>query len=440
MSVQIWKQLQLTPSSVQSSFDEAISGWIIAVYLAHEDSSSPARPQLHKLGNHVPFFDIRPPHGIVEVCCAAAEVSVVLSQRSRRKRKRNEAFGEPDEPKHSDVRPNFDGDNASWEDSEDLLPHGDINLAGEHEDYYLAISETSIIDQDDEKALDEPTDLSGEDFSRDVSPARTKSPQLPEHDQNESSTMPITALDGSKCAQVIEAALQLAICGSSSLSKSDLTLSKTSSICPLADVVPSIWSPGYLPSVASRAVLMPTIAHALSSVLGRAGATAVTRPRTRGEAAQFTSALEAGRADQRTGSTVLPQIWNKAQSDLHQKKAARQLKPLWYAAEGDASDWCILEALLDGDRTYNDEVDMLGDDEDHPYEEHDRDILLEDDLETYLLDDETLITEVWDAPELEGHLADSHFENGIHFGSATGHCTISPELDQDLANASAGAT
>lgn len=323
----MWKQLHLTATRVQSYFDRNTACFIITTHLAHVHASRVKR-RLHKLNVDVPFHDVRPPRGLTEVSCQAIHLILTLSHLQQRKRKSNE------------ITDDFHGslDEYEREASQSLVV--DIN-EDRHDPQWRHASdlENSITDRyshgEDEMLLDSwcepdihdalmPVDL----IRLDCSGSATDQ-VIPPRPRQTSSVCVHEAVTKGNCLLAIEAAVKLAICGSLPHRKSQLSLSKSRSIHALSDLMPAIWSPNFLPDFASRAVFIPTIAHALNSVLG---------------------IREGG---------VEASLWKNARANLQSKTAARKLSPLAEAAEDTAADRHAVEGHFDVSEEALDEDEML---------------------------------------------------------------------------------
>jgi len=69
--------------------------------------------------------------------------------------------------------------------------------------------------------------------------------------------------------RLIDAAVRMSITDSPRRIDKAVKVSRQESFVRFVDIAPSLWSPGYSPAVASRAVFLPTISHALASVGAR---------------------------------------------------------------------------------------------------------------------------------------------------------------------------
>ncbi|KAK6007682.1 hypothetical protein QM012_004496 [Aureobasidium pullulans] len=82
-------------------------------------------------------------------------------------------------------------------------------------------------------------------------------------DMSSNPTAELTGLE--QCIDLIDAALRLALSDLPSKALSGLKITKRSSFKHLDDICPAMWNPGHLEALASRAVFLPAISHALSN-------------------------------------------------------------------------------------------------------------------------------------------------------------------------------
>lgn len=144
---------------------------------------------------------------------------------------------------------------------------------------------------------------------------------------------PANTLSCRTCARVVTAALEVAICERSKHSSSVLVTLHKNGFRSLVDAMPTIWSPGYTPSVASRAAFIPTISHALDSVIGRSTGEAASRFSF---GSKLAPAIERTRHEDSAcaAQAISAQLWRRAQAALFEETAVQTLCSLW-DAEGE---------------------------------------------------------------------------------------------------------
>jgi hypothetical protein len=135
----------------------------------------------------------------------------------------------------------------------------------------------------------------------------------------------------------------------------------------LSSIMPSLWSPGYFSGVSTRAVMLPTVSHALSNVCGKHARSATLRNKL-AELARRTSASEiCGGNPQDVQQTITACLWQAVRYGLlDDHRAAACLKPLDMLA-GDGLDQNVAWPVgVDGDqvagRDHTMDVDGYGSD------------------------------------------------------------------------------
>lgn len=321
----MWEQLHLTASAVHSSFDNHTGAFIITTYLAPVHSKYTKR-RLHKLQADVPFHDVRPPSGIDQVTCEAVHLALTL-YRHERKRKRSKLV---------------DDSSASLRDHRDQGEVQDFQLGVANNQCYLpsrltknhvpdseppSLGDFYMLDHQNESDTDKTPML----IAGTPSVCSGSATNLSESFQQKRSfsQAPAELATADICLSIIEAAIHFAACGSSSRVQFSLCVSKDSTIRPLYDIMPSIWRPNFLADIASRAVFIPTIAHALRSVL---------------------EAAEVGNESQ---------FWDNMRASLQRKPPALRLSPLSEAADVDPGERGLHDELLDILEPDSEEEEML---------------------------------------------------------------------------------
>lgn len=310
----MWTQLHLTATAVHSSFDRDTGCFAITTQLAHVHSPSSKR-RLHKVNADVPFHDVRPPLGITEASCQAVHINLHLSKHRQRQDRRNEKltdFYGPSDDYEQEPSQNLFVDIT--EDQSALRPRHAGDFDGDETDPH-SLDEAEMLDCPFQP--DMPGVLMLVDETQTIYCGSMTDQSISEHLKRIPSTPVDGAVTTQSCLLAIEAAFKFAICGSLPRRKCHISLCKNQSIRALCDVMPSIWNADFLPNVASRAVFIPTIAHALGSVLG-------SRP----------DGIEA-------------RLWKNMRASLQKKSAARKLSLLSEVAEDTATECDTFEGLVD---------------------------------------------------------------------------------------------
>ena len=134
--------------------------------------------------------------------------------------------------------------------------------------------------------------------------------------------------------ELIDVATRLAISGCPTQVAKGVSVKKDASFVPLALIAPSLWAPGYLPAVASRAVFLPTISHALYAVCTR-HATCETLMAKAAYLSQRvpTHCRQSNHRFSNASSRVSLEglsirLWQTLERGLYSPESARRLKPL----------------------------------------------------------------------------------------------------------------
>ena len=364
--------------------------------------------------------------------CEAVHVSFALSHRQQRKRKRHEDIDALNEYRNA-----IDSDhtrllNESGDDEVLVWPFEEI-CSDEHEHSHPSEFESCDVECDPELETDEPAMLDDSKSCEDVD--RAMSETVAGSWKGSSCATPAqysSSFAASRdCVQAIENAVQLAICGPSSRAKRKFRFGKRVTIWPLTHAMPSIWCPDYLPNVASRVIFIPTIAHALGSVLDRAGDHSKTESSPAGISAspRLNSASHTGKLSALPAVSV--QLWRKLQVGLHTKHAARQLNLLFDSASEFRDHADIIEDLLECDHPRHGQLIRLEPDEYCEFEEDEWDSMIEWHTAPPLFGEEILAD--CEIPEDVDHLEEDPFAVDLDFNhkhglnrSASDYCTPFP--------------
>ena len=153
----------------------------------------------------------------------------------------------------------------------------------------------------------------------------------------------------------IDAALRHAIFEAPFRRSSSTVVKRDTMAQKLAAVMPSMWSPGYLAAIGSRAVLIPTISHALANF-----------SRTRAKYFKFRdrNGISGNPSTTPSQANLSTMLWQKLQSRLYNPRASRRIKSFLLSRDGNEKDVSTQDELLDLDtiRCYGLE--------DHEHENH----------------------------------------------------------------------
>jgi hypothetical protein len=226
------------------------------------------------------------------------------------------------------------------------------------------------------------------------------------------SSMTVATLPAPSINKLASSALHILICGLPCHDQSNITVIGPTPKTPLSKLAPSIFSPGYIQSVAHHSKLVPTIAHA---IMNRNWNSPELRSKLAGLSRQNPSDLhEDGlgeTAQSRLHSIIQRRIWAMMQRKLFDPTAAGKLR--WESPSSRSTEEPRVEVdedLLGGGKENDtDSGMMIGEDEFNEYEFPDVDT--EDSFQnvladaSFLSDDGMLLTAtehqtMWDTEEM----------------------------------------
>ncbi|KAK1065632.1 hypothetical protein LTR12_000317 [Friedmanniomyces endolithicus] len=309
---ELWRQLCLWVTSVETTASDATGLSLVTISLAHcERDTAQRRKRVHKLGVGVPFYHVRPPAGVRTRALESIYLAMDVALSAKHKRLKLSDTFQPQV--HTSLSQSTAG--RGLEDDFDDLCGSD--------------SESDFDDllfDDYESPEDTGTCKL---FCLSASPAidiRTACLSIPAAPLKRSSSLtnsePATNshTEAGSILALVDAGLRLAISDTSKRLGKDIRVQGGQRFERLKDVAPALWSPGYLPSVADRAVFLPTISHALSTVASKASYDA-------GLQRKLAELCPANTDDQR--SSLSAQLWRLLQEAEYPGKSAGRLQPLF---------------------------------------------------------------------------------------------------------------
>jgi hypothetical protein len=345
--------------------DCRVTSWIIS--LDYDEQISPSeRPKLHKLSPDMLYYDTKPPPGVAVAKLDVVRVNLLLTPTLNASSCRPVPCDiidyNPERELDNDMlfSATDDFDNA-WSpllfDHPDLDPN-DIEFNGQHT-YFIAEPDVDITSNFGTQGLEL---RSSEVFAPQQScpyltppPSQGTLQQLRNEDAFGSATLQAQSMSTGDVLQVIEAGLKYATSKPSTRKVKTATVSSNEGFEPLSSVAPVLWVPDYHRSVASRAVLIPTIGHAIANVSSRASTNLglgekvrqLVRQRPRKDD-QFASNDVRVRATELQDALSV-QIWQGMTSALSSAATARKLQPFSDIAEpnGHADAYENMEDMLD---------------------------------------------------------------------------------------------
>jgi hypothetical protein len=181
--------------------------------------------------------------------------------------------------------------------------------------------------------------------------------------QNESKLKPVSLqaqrISTADVLQVVVAGLKYATSKSPARKVKSATVSSNEGFKSLSSVAPALWVPDYHRSVSSRAVLIPTISHAIANVSSRAstnlGLSAKVRQLARQQSRNVNSegSSNAHLRARELQDPLSVKIWQEVTSVLSSTAVARKLQPFSDVAEPNehADAYESMEDMLDENAT-----------------------------------------------------------------------------------------
>ena len=290
---------------------------MIRLQLTHDVDSLPAsRRTFHKLGVGVPFYDVGPPTGVETVACESVRLDMTVSREGKAKRRR--LFEEIPICRSLSLR---NDSNSTFDD----LDPDELLLDAE------LVRDISSTSQDPLSTTELGSVLELGHYSA----CEREKPSLKRTQLDTS----MSEQDGPWILQMIDVALRGAICGSLARIDRSFLMDATGYHLPLAAIAPSIWSPGYHPSIADRAIFLPTINHAIDSLQRRCSSRGQSHQRH--EKPGHSAVTSSPYSPDHTLS-----LWSLLQRGLTDPRAAHDLPPLQTFVVGNTAADSLHNLLL----------------------------------------------------------------------------------------------
>jgi hypothetical protein len=359
--------LGLTVTSIETRpSDGQVTSWVLS--LDYDEQISPSeRPKLHKLSPDLPYYDTKPPPGVTVAKVEIIQVNMLLTSTLSASACRPvpsdivdyNPEGELDTDMLFSAMDDFDD---AWSpllfDHPDLDPN-DIECNGQHT-YFIAEPDVGITSN---FGIQELELQSSEVFAPQQScpyltppPSQGTLQQFQNEDAFGSATLEAQRrMSTGDVLQAIEAGLKYATLKSSTRKIKSATVVSSEGFKSLSSVVPALWVPDYHRSVAGRAVLIPTISHAIANVSSRASTNLGLGEKIRQLARQRSCKdNQTAQNNVRVRATEFQdalsvQIWQRVASDLSSAATARKLQPFSDIAEPNdhADAYENMEYMLD---------------------------------------------------------------------------------------------
>ncbi|KAK4924185.1 hypothetical protein LTR49_008706 [Elasticomyces elasticus] len=316
-NAELWQQLRLSATSVEATASDDAGLHLITISLAHRElDAEQQRRCLHKLSADVPYYDTQPPPGTQTRTLEVVHLAMKFTCPQKAKRQ-----------SHSDaVRSLTCSPSAPLPDFGACLIAADMLFDDTSAD--TDFFDDMILESDDDDLIGQietisPYTVSTSDEtprpfeSAFVGPSMRSNDMEPEVDAEYN----IDAI-----LELINASVSMAISENVRPPNKSICVRGGKNIRRLQAIAPTIWSPGYLPCVASRAVFLPTISHALDAV----AEASVPMARLAGLMAH----LHEGRIDDRQGS-LSAHLWQMLQHGECFSPKRKRLASLIVSSERD---------------------------------------------------------------------------------------------------------
>jgi len=336
--------------------------WVLS--LEYDDRVKPSEKQkLHKLSPDLPYYDTKPPSGVAVAKIELVQVNMFLTPTLDALLRKSVS---PDVLDHNrkgghDSEMLFSADDTleqTWSpllfdhpDPDDIECHDPHSYLEAGRDYDIP---SSIGMQDSQDP----------DFSapqqRCSYPTPPSSQESLGRTRNESVVKPATLqfrpISTVDMLQVMEAGLKCATLKSPIRKVKSATLSSNESLKPLSSIAPALWVPEYHRSTASRAVLIPTISHAIANVSLRASTSMGLNEKVRQLARQQSRKDDqTAPGDVRIRASELQdaasvQIWQGMTSTLSSSATPKKMQPFSDVAKpyDHTGAYESMEDMLDG--------------------------------------------------------------------------------------------
>jgi hypothetical protein len=308
---------------------------------------------IHRLSPDLPYYDTKPPPGVTVAKIEVVRVNMLLTPTLN---------ALPRIPVPPDIFHNPEGglDSDMLFSTHDDLDDTWVSLfcddpdQFESEDRETYFAAQRDIDITSNIGMQKPDSQDPEVFTpQQTCPYLTppSSQRSLEQSENISASMPATlkaqSMSATDVLQVIQAGLRSAALKSPARKVKSATVSSNEGFKSLSSIAPALWVPDYHRSVSSRAVLIPTISHAIANVSSRASTNLGLSEKVRQFARQ-----QSRKDDQDVPSNahelqdaLSVQVWQGMTSTLSSTAIPRKLQPFSDVAESNGAD--VYESMED---------------------------------------------------------------------------------------------
>lgn len=249
--------------------------------------------QLHRVAQDVPYYDIEPPESVYAIELDRVHLTMSISRRT---------LTSPTLAPEHDENDSFDF--VAFVDTND----NEADLNHHSGDLKLRLNESSHFP--------------------------TSSPEG-DHETDDLDNKATVAQQQKHLMSLLDAGVRHAITSKPKQVASDVKVTETVSLKRLADVAPAIFSPSFLPALASRTVLLPTVAHALGNVAGKHAGSSILRGKMRELARRQPTPAGDPLTQLEAPRVVSLTLWQMMHRSLSDRNAANKLNPLSMAVSSD---------------------------------------------------------------------------------------------------------
>ncbi|EME44485.1 hypothetical protein DOTSEDRAFT_80191 [Dothistroma septosporum NZE10] len=252
--IRFWAGSLLQVTAIRQRHDHDGSSLIELRFAYLTGDGNTTQPRVHKLASGVPASDVHVPGGIRTVVCHSVclDMRIASSIRSGRPISIQNSC-DRQSLLTSDTQPMSSFANAEQADEDllDCLPTGSVASELEQNPQHASGASRRSKTECTRRApiIDRQSCGMERSYSAD------------DCEQRAARFLPI-----SEFLDLFAAAFQLAICSRARRGSRNITITSVESLRHLSDIMPSFWSLDYLADMSSRALLLPTISHALSNV------------------------------------------------------------------------------------------------------------------------------------------------------------------------------
>ena len=309
-----------------------------------------SRRHRHRLATGKPLDSIRPPEGIHSYALQAVQLSMHVELKPSRKRRRKGAVQDQTLSNLSERRSRFA---VGFFDSDEELLQAEADDA--RSPYHPSVA-TDEKDSSQEMSHESPeyTLFDEEWATASVHPVSEKGTgPVRRPSAWNSSEQDAVEFQASETLRLFDVAFRAAIAERPRRSGHGIKIKNANKLKRLADIAPSIWSPGYSSGISSRAVCLPTISYALANVVSRSNSMHGTERLHAGDEEGSSIPQPSGRLEMK--------LWNLLRGAMYDKESAQHLRPLHFDKSTGVDTGIEMERLPEPLHIYEEFEDTDGD-------------------------------------------------------------------------------